>query len=347
MTALCLSTTVLGVSAQAQQTATEVEEEVPYPLLPNNGMYPSLGEYIGSFNVANLDYPTELPASMWNSSAVLQGPLTQDTALAYMEALKDFIEPDMRTLVENFQAWDAQEAGWYNMVWRGGGAPGEPENAMSGRETIMNTFTGQIVPNTSWHEDHRPEPKWTQNFGAVYYNDVAAFTLGQVFEDVYEPEANEMRFLNGSIVVKVEASTVQPDEWPWISGAREGSVLGDAAKWNVYRPTTQNQVDYRTAGDDEIVVLTNVVQTVHPFQLAIKVRDSFASPQTGWVYLGYVYDARSEGQGAWDRFTPAGLMWGNDPVDGDYTGEPQELMETWINPDAPNFVDDTVGWEGR
>jgi len=215
----------------------------------------------------------------------------------------------------------------------------------------VNTNKDQNEANTIWHGGYRPVPTWTQNYGVIYYDEVAAYTLGQVFDNVNNPnrttpQPEKMRFQDGSIVVKIEASTVQPDEWPWRNedAARQGSVLGDASSWSVFRPTTQNQKDWQ---NDSSVELENVVQNVYPFQLAIKVRDKIASPETGWVYMGFVYDARSEGAGAWDRFVPAGMMWGNDPPEDGVFVEDPDLQESWINPDAPVFVMDTLGWQGR
>lgn len=345
---LCVPVFLLGPASIAQEASDD--QSAIDPIASNNGMFPRPGEYDrGYFNESNLDYPTERPRAMWQIGGGLDGPVTKETAAQYMEAIKEVLELDMRVLIEDHEAWNAKDAGWFNMVWRGAGQPGKPENPISGREVIMNTNTGQIVPNESWAENYRPTPDWVQNYGVIYYNATAAFTLGQVFEDVFKPDPTKMEFPDGSIVVKVEAATVQPDEWPWADLGPGGSVLGDAAMWNVYRPTTENQKDHQR--DQDEVPLKNVVQSVYPFQLAIKVKDSFASPETGWVYMGFVYDARSDGEGAWDRFVPAGMMWGNDPAFAETReGVPPfggALNETWINPDAPPFVADTIGWGGR
>ena len=339
---LCLSSLLLGAASLAQAD----------PLSSNNGMYPKPGDgtvfapdiYSGAYNVANLDYPEELPDADWPPKNRLFGPLNKDNAEDYMNGLKDHIAPTMRILIEDAQNWDAAEANWYNIVWRGAGEPGNP---LSGREAIMNTNRGQIVPSNSWSEGHRPTTDWVQNYGVIYYNERAAYTLGQVWEDLYEPKLSRMNFNDGSIVVKVEAATVRPEQWPWDDPASGGSVLNDAAEWQVYRPTTEDQKAYQR---DPSFTLINQVQTVYPFQLAIKVKDSVAAPDTGWVFMGFVYDATSDGATVWDRFVPAGMMWGNDPnLTDDPSGLPdgKELQETWVNDEAPEFVRDTLGWGGR
>lgn len=317
------------------------------PLASNNGFYPPyndpdpLKNYLGPFNVANLDYPDTPPTVRWErGGGVVSGPLTQDNALAYMTALKDHLEPTMRPLIDAPGTWDARAAGWYDMVWLGARDGKDPT---SGREAIMNTYGGQIVPSDSWPAPYTPTTTWMQNYGVIYYDPVAASMLGQVWADVYAPDLSKLDFPDGSIVVKAEAATVQPKDWP---SPETGSVLKGAAEWKVFRPTTDDQRKQQSHPD---FIPDNVVQTVYPFQLAIKVKDSKAAPDTGWVYMAFVYDARSNGATPWDRFIPAGAMWGNDPAGATQPdGVPKGgLKETWLNPAAPPFFQDTLGWGNR
>jgi hypothetical protein len=183
-----------------------------------------------------------------------------------------------------------------------------------------------------------------QNYGVIYYDPMAASMLNNVWADLYEPDLSKLPFPDGSIVVKIEAATVQPGEWPGPDGT---SVLAGAAEWSVYRPTTDAQKAHQS---DPSVKLKNVVQSVYPFQWAVKIKDSKVSPDTGWVYMAFVFDATAPGNSPWDKFVPAGAMWGNDP--GSATrpdGRPESggLTETWVNPDAPPFFADTLGWGGR
>lgn len=309
------------------------------PYSSNNGMYPAADEYSGRFTVSNLDYPTDTPATYWQPGGGLGGPLTVANAHQYMDALKDYLEPTLRTLIEDHDRWDPVKAGWYDMIWEGAGNPTDPT---SGREAILNSYGGQIMPPETWAPPYQPTTH-VQNYGVVYYDEMAASFLGHVWQDVYRPDLSDFSFPEGSVVVKAEAATVQPEQWP---SPETGSVLAGAAQWQVFRPTTAQQIK---ANQGEAVVWKNVVQTIYPFQMAIKVKDSIASPQTGWVYMGFVYDARQSGS-PWDRFIPAGMIWGNDPQFARLpNGKPsdQDLTETWVNPDAPAFVFDTLGWGGR
>jgi hypothetical protein len=331
--AACLSLAFFGASAA-----------VADPLASNNGFYPddAVGN-VGPFNVSNLDYPPEQPSESWLSgqNTVKGQALTQDNALGYMNALKDYLAKSLRPLVDAPSKWDAREARWYDMVWLGASDGKDPTQ---GREVIMNTYGGQIVPSNSWSAPYTPTTKWMQNYGVIYYDEMAASMLGKVWADVYKPDLAALDFPEGSIVVKIEAATVQPNEWP---GPNNTSVLENAAEWTVFRPTTEDQLKYKS---DPSTPPPNVVQTVYPFQWAIKVKDSQAAPETGWVYMAFVYDAWAEGQTPWDRFVPAGAMWGNDPVSARQpNGRPESggLTETWVNPAAPPFFADTLGWGGR
>jgi hypothetical protein len=319
------------------------------PLASNNGFYPPYDDpsptvnYNGPFNISNLAYPDAAPDISFNKDGeVAAGRLTSQTALAYMNALKTYLAPTMRPLIDNPGGWDATAAGWYDMVWLGGGDSSDPT---SGREAIMNTYGGQIVPSDSWAAPYTPSTDWMQNYGVIYYDPVAASMLNKVWANLYEPDLSQLNFPPGSIAVKIEAATVQPDQW--VNSETGVSVLNNAAEWSVFRPTTADQ---KTHQSDPTFKLNNVVQTVYPFQWAIKVKDPRVASAGGWVYMAFVYDARITTGTPWDRFVPAGVMWGNDPDSATQPdGRPAsgELSETWVNPNAPPFFADTLGWGGR
>ncbi|MEA2029298.1 MAG: hypothetical protein U9N49_10040, partial [Campylobacterota bacterium] len=78
----------------------------------------------------------------------------------------------------------------------------------------------------------------------------------------------------------------------------------------------------------------------------IIVKDSIAAPQTGWVFATLVYDRNAQGD-IWDKMVPLGAMWGNDPDVNSEKNPKQELMETYINPKAPEWTKVTLGYGKR
>lgn len=301
------------------------------PMASNNGLYPDATAYDGPFLPASLDYPQKAESNPWQTGQF--GPLTVDTAEKYALALKDWLEPDFRTLIDDSRNWDPAAAGWYDMVWSGGPTPGADgkTDPTSGRDAIMNTYTGQILPPETWPVQNHPTVP-VQNHAVIYYDSTAATMLGKLWGDLYKPDLSALGFPEGSVVVKAEAITPTAAEWPVVQGA---------SKWNVFRASVANE------GKG---IMTPEVLSVSPFQMSIKVKDRMSSPQTGWVYLGFVYDATAPGKTAWDRFIPLGVMWGNDPeFANDPNGLPpgKTLTETWINPAAPDFTHDTLGWGDR
>ncbi len=92
------------------------------------------------------------------------------------------------------------------------------------------------------------------------------------------------------------------------------------------------------------------VVPVYFSQMAVKIKDSVASPETGWVYMAFAYDATANGATAWDKAVPVGAMWGNDPQFAHTpsgTNPNGPLLETWVNPAAPAYTRQTLGWGDR
>lgn len=371
----------LPIGAAALLVAGIAAAQDPDPLASNNALYPPAVEWSGSFREASLDYPQQPVASGWQFG-VDGRAISVDTASGYMSRLKTFLEPTLRAMVETPHAWKPAANGWYDMVWQGQGSPGPDgmTDPTSGREALLSTYTGQIVPASSWTRAHQPTVAWVQNHAVIYYNATAAAMLGRLWRDIYAPDIGQVNFPEGSVVVKVEAVTPTPEQWPLVQGAAEWHVYRpappDAANPNKVAPTdTDARMDpaageagpLHVEGTDEdkprsfdpavakaaiaaAVAEGPKVLTLRAFQMSVAVKDSAASPQTGWVYGAFVYDAAAEGEAPWDRFVPVGAMWGNDPqFADDPRGLPrgQQLSETWINPEAPRFIKDTLGWGGR
>lgn len=302
------------------------------PLASNNGLLPGATEYQGPLKTAHFDYPAEADSAVpvWEP----QAQLSVETAPAYAALLLKFLDEPLRQLINDADHWDPVAAHFYDLVWMGEGATGADGqiDPTSGREALMNTYSGQILPPQTFDEPHRPSVP-VQNHAVIYYNEQAAVGLGRVWADLYNPNVRNFAFPDGSIVIKAEAATPTPEQWP---------VLAGASTWKVYRPPVEHD---SSDGGPEVL-------TIHPVQISVRVKDKTASPVTGWVFASFVYDARLRtGENtAFDAFVPLGLQWGDDPQYADLPdGKPEggALTETWVNKDAPDYADDTIGWGGR
>ena len=319
-----ISSSVLLVLASVVSVAQAAD-----PYASNNGLYPSFDAknpstriWQGGYRTANFDYPDRVPASSWLPKTSGK-PLTVATAQAYVEGLKKYVEPSMRGMIEKPDTWNPKQAGWYDMPWQGEG------DATGGRESIMGSFSGQILAPGTFKGLNTP----LQNFTVVYYDAISASMLKKLWANPFNPNRAQTQFPEGAIVIKAAAVSTTAEEWP---------VVKDSSIWHVWRPSP---VDL---SNPAIKDAQPKLLPVRVLQFDIIVKDSKASPKTGWVFSTFVYNADAPGKSTWDKLVPLGAMWGNDPEVASKYPAKLPLKETWINlaGSAP-FALEQLGWEGR
>lgn len=308
----------------------------PDPFAANNSVLPAESAWKGGFRPSHFEYPAQAPAARWLPVRP-QGALSPATAPAYVAAVKKFIEPELKNLVNDPHKWTPQQAGWYDMPWGGQGEPmsNGQINPNSGRDPLLGSYTGQILPSTAY-PSNPPKMSMFQNHAVVYYNDVAAHQLGKIWSDPFRPDLSAAQFPEGSIVVKVEGATATEEQWPVLKGSSVSHIYRPPVEQTVYQPDPTQR--------------TPVMTSMRFLQMAVRIKDKVASPRTGWVFMAFFYDVRSNGATPWDRATPAGATWGNDPELAGYPdglGPNGKLKETWIAGNLPGFVTDGLGWGGR
>jgi len=323
----------------AIQTVSALEESfIINPFAVNNGNIPSQSEYNEPLYRLNYDYPTSVQ-SLTDTSApwtkVLKGKaLTKQNAHAYIKALKKHVGKDMRTLITNQKQWNQQDnPSWYGMLWAGDSVK---LSGWEGRDAIAGTYTGQILPASTYVESGLKVN--IRNHAAIYYDKTAAYSLHQVWKKcnpatlVCPPSINnnEAQFKEGAIVIKAAGATASPADWP---------VMEGSAKWKIFRRPFNL--------DGTVIDKPPVVTDIYIAIFDIIVKDSIASPETGWVFTTLVYDKNASGKDAWDKMVPFGAMWGNDPIVNSAKNPDQPLMETYVNPDAPAYSKVTLGYGGR
>lgn len=301
------------------------------PLASNNGFYPPVGTWTQPFRTVNLAYPAKPMPSAWLRRAP-RSPLTPALAPAYMAALKQHVAGSLRGMFEAPHGWQPADHGWYDMPW-----VATATDPTGGREPLLASFTGQVLLQSTFAESGLSTD--IQNHTVIYYDATAATTLKKLWANPFKPDRSAVSFPEGAIIVKAGAVSATPAQWP---------VLEGTATWTVFRPPVAQVIAHQK---DPQAPLVPELTPLRALQFDIIVKDSVASPKTGWVFMTYIHDRRAPGHSPWDKLVPLGAQWGNDPQwartpqGRDPQGAP--LTETWVNPKAPRYSQATLGWGGR
>jgi hypothetical protein len=307
----------LGIAAVETTTVSKD------PFLTNNGLIPKPAQYRGPLFKLSHNWPAAPLPPLTNPpwlKAIGGGLINKTNAPMYVAALKDYVSPNARRLILDYQNWDADKAHWYTEPWLG-----------SLRESIHGTYPAGTFP-----PDVFPGTGLKVTFDThvlTYYDERAAHALYKVWgAAAKQPDVKtaNFQFDEGAVVVKAamfvsDDPKVQTNWWPATDGA---------APWPLFLAIPESKPGATT-------VLTSYVM-----QFDLIVKDSVAAPKTGWVFSTLVYDVGSRGD-AWDKMVPLGAMWGNDPGVNSEMQPPPPLQETWINPNAPKYSTQTLGWGGR
>lgn len=287
---------------------------------------PPKSVYDGKLFVLSHDYPVPpvaAPAEPPWRKAIGNQPISTANAALYAAAAKAYVAPDMKTLIFDYDQWDAGKAGWYNLPWL---APV--------REPIHGAYVGSSFPPAMFPQSGLKVDFTTMVL--VYYDEVAA-SVPQVMwgksgtNPVPGMQAGGAQYAEGSVVVKPAFTTASGADWPPMEGA---------FPWKMYFDVTHQGSPKLFDG--------------YLFQFDIIIKDTASSPNSQWVFLTLVYDKDAPGADVWDKMVPLGVMWGNDPTVNSPTdcdplvaGSCPALSETWINPAAPLYAKETLGWGGR
>lgn len=278
---------------------------------------PSKEQYPDSLFVLSHDYPTSVTPVVnppWQQALNGQ-PISASNVFAYMDSLKSYVAPNVLPFFTNNKGWTAAKYGWFQEPWLG-----------SQREAILGTYLGNGNPANMFKTLKEDEA----GYALVLYDSTAGYTVGQIWGKTGQKVNllnDAAQFTEGSVIVKFAFSNVNAPYWP---------VLKDAQTFYVYDtiPTMENpKRGYQ-------------MRKVSFFQMDVIVKDSKTSPKTGWVYSTFVYDMSAPGN-MWDKMVPLGAMWGDDPDVNSTLHPDQKLYETVINPQAPAYSKETLGWGGR
>ncbi|MFH6598947.1 hypothetical protein ACEVAQ_09520 [Ectopseudomonas khazarica] len=295
---------------------------------PDFGYQPPSKEYSGPLFQLSQSYPDAAPpaSALPAFFKLLPGKQSNDfeTWREYMDAVKDYC---LEGNVEN--NWNVQKntlRQWYHMPWQHYGP--------LGREGIHGlTKEAQIQAK----QLAASQTSTGQTYAVGIYNDIGAYTIGQVWKDPQNPNpdftSKPNSFANGTVVCKALFADVDRSQVPFL----QNPVL-----WKGYITTRFDSADRE-------------VKDVALIQMDIAVRDTRIN-ETGWIFGTFQYNGAVTGKAGWDNLVPVGIMWGNDPQDtGNDFSNPQpsqtrinpNLKQTAINANTAQLPPTHLGWNGR
>ena len=308
-------------------------------------------DYTGRVFKLSQDYPDQLPPMEDYPWLKIEfengGPVDPGT---YLQALLDYgLEGNVDV---DFYVEDNKVRSWYSMPWMDWNSEVAADwPGTDGRE-FVHGFTHEFdsfAKTLSTIQD-----KFVDTWSGAYYNDRAAFGIGQVYCDPNSPDPSALNpdpnglnnFANGSYIIKLLFSTVDVAQLP---------TMKDALKWqaDIY---IEQDPSVRNTGP--ISKYERQVQDISLLQIDVAVRDDRSL--TGWLFGTFAYDGRKEGDTAWSKMVPLGLQWGSNPkvtysetCDADGKCSQDLLTQQWINEGAvvefntPPVSLDHLGFGGR
>ncbi len=245
---------------------------------------------------------------------------TREGADAYMAAVRKYIYDGM--IPANWVPQDNKLVKWVHVPWMtAGSGPREFTHGLTQERRLKNGELG-IKPGLT-----------VNNYAVGFYNDVGAYSIGQMWADPGSPKPRSSHFAEGTVVAKVLFTSGTAGDWAVASPA--DWILDGAPSWDANVLATNGT--------------TPSIRKVTILQMDIAVRDDDAKP-TGWVFGTFAFNKDAPGAG-WEKMAPVGVMWGNDPgaspPPGDCKTASSQIKESVISDKAPAYAKGHLGCQGR
>lgn len=319
--------------------------------LQGQGGDPPAG-YAGRVFKLSQNYPDQAPPMEdypWLKIAFKDGGPVDPRA--YLQALLAYgLEGNVDV---DFYVEDNKIRKWYAMPWMDWNTEVAADwPGTDGRE-FVHGFTHEF--DSSGKTLSTLQHDFVDTWSGAYLNDRAACGVGQVYCDPDNPKPGALNgdptalnnFPNGSFIIKLLFSTVTEEQLPIVKNALEWKAdvfVNDDPSWRNKGPISRFQ---------------RAVGTIRLIQIDVSVSDERST--TGWILGTFGYDGNAKGETPWERMTPLGLQWGNNPkvtFDETCAGperpcSQEKLTEQWINAQAvkdlatPPLNFDHLGYGGR
>jgi len=297
----------------------------------NAGTFPDFGyqppaTYKGPLFQLSQNYPTTLPGGPPPAFfKLLPAKLTNNFEQwrPYVDAVKQYC---LEGNVEN--DWVVQKntiRHWYHAPWQHYGPLGR--EGIHGLTKEAQIQSKQLAPT---------QIATGQTYAVGIYNDVGAYTFGEVWKNPQDPDpsftSKPNSFHDGTVVCKALFADIDLKQVPF---------LANPVLWQAYI------TDSFTSANREI-------KNVALIQMDFAVRDSRVHG-TGWIFGTFQYNGAVTGKPGWDNLVPVGVMWGNDPENNKDNYTNKQPTVTKINPTIiesainakPELPPTHLGWNGR
>lgn len=213
---------------------------------------------------------------------------------------------------------------WYHAPWL--------DYGYAGREFVH----GLRMDRTSDPGDlHPKQANKERNYSVTMYNDLAAYTLGQVWCDPKNPDPTKAKFPVGAVWFKMVFTTADTSAAPYLLNPME---------WEAFVEKGADQP-----------ISPKRLQKVRLLEVDFGVRMASKDAINGWLFGVYVFSGQKKGESVKDKLVPIGLQWGNDPglTPAEVRSGAKPIAESWINTnvwkeDEPNSsLVQKIGWGYR
>jgi hypothetical protein len=320
--------------ASAAATPRAAQKLPPQPPFPNANpqFIPPPVIYSGPLFVLSQDYPAQMPTSR---PAFLSNNFKADWK-AYMMKIRDYCFEG--NLDVDFRVEHNTVRKWYHMPWQDYGSQGR--EGIHGLTKEAQVQKQQLASSQTYVNG--------QTYAVGFFNDLAGYTIGQVWADHMNPDPSKSSRPNGfpigAVVFKLLFVDVPTAQVPSLVNPKEWTAYVDPC----YRQPCSPQATGR------------ILKQMALIQMDIAVRTDDKQAPMGWLYGTFQYNGALNHANAWENLIPVGLQWGNDhAVNGNthtqtsFTTPPDvikinpQLKESAINDDANELPPSHLGWDGR
>lgn len=265
--------------------------------------------YTGPVFQRNTDYPSAQPPK----DAPWESIDVRKQPREYVEVLWRYLMAGMKEA--DYIPGQNRVHTWYHMPWHHTGRRAREATHGLSRQADIQPF--DLSPTQT-----DPQQKWELTF----FNATMAWQQGRLWRSG-QPDLRYAEMPPGTLVAKYIFVTGDDTQLPMLKGA----------------PTWQAHVNCSIRRDGQ-----KCLRPVRLIQIDIAVRDEQVRDTTSWVMTTFVYDRNKNAADPWQRFTPLGVQWGNDPgiTPADIQAG-QTLRESVIFHDAPAYALARLGWAGR